>query len=105
MVEAPRGILIHDYTADDAGRITAANLIVATQGNYDAIDRSITGLADHLIGKNDDEKLMNGVEFALRCYDPCLACATHAAGRMPLEIEIRQDGRLVRNVARGEERA
>ncbi len=105
MVEAPRGILIHDYTADDAGRISAANLIVATQGNYDAIDKSITGIAEHLIGGKDDEKLMNGVEFALRCYDPCLACATHAAGRMPLEIEIRHRGGLVRSVTRREERA
>ncbi len=105
MVEAPRGILIHDFTADDAGRITSANLIVATQNNYDAIDRAITGLAGYLAPGGDDEKLMNGVEFALRCFDPCLACATHAAGRMPVEIEIRREGTTVRTLSRGEVRS
>jgi F420-non-reducing hydrogenase large subunit len=101
MVEAPRGILIHDYTADDSGRVRSANLIVATQLNYDAIDASITGIARGLAG-GGDESLLNGMEFALRCYDPCLACATHSAGRMPVEIEIRRGGEILRRVSRGE---
>ncbi len=101
MVEAPRGILVHDYTTDESGRLTAANLIVATQNNYDAIDNSITGLAKHLAG-GEEEMLLNGIEFALRCYDPCLACATHVAGRMPLEVQVRSGGRLVRTLTRGE---
>jgi len=102
MVEAPRGILIHEYEADDDGRLTAANLIVATQNNYDAIDHSITALAS-LFADADDNLLMNGVEFALRCYDPCLACATHTTGRMPMIIEVRQGGETVRTVQRGAE--
>ncbi len=70
MIEAPRGILIHDYEADDEGRITSANLIVATQNNYDAIDHAITSLARHFKQSGDDNILMNGAEFALRCFDP-----------------------------------
>jgi F420-non-reducing hydrogenase large subunit len=101
VIEAPRGILVHDYTADDSGRVTDVNFIVATQNNYDAIDTSITGLARHYLPKGDDNLLLNGVEFALRCFDPCLACATHAAGQMPLTLEIRRRGELVRTVARG----
>jgi F420-non-reducing hydrogenase large subunit len=101
MVEAPRGILIHEYEADDEGRLTGANLIVATQNNYDAIDHSISALASLFADAGDDNLLMNGVEFALRCYDPCLACATHAAGRMPMIVEVRRDGRTVRTVRRG----
>ncbi|NOQ22007.1 MAG: Ni/Fe hydrogenase subunit alpha [Candidatus Aegiribacteria sp.] len=92
IIEAPRGILIHDYEADDEGRITSANLIVATQNNYDAIDHAITALARHFKQSGDDNILMNGAEFALRCFDPCLACATHAAGSMPMRIELRRNG-------------
>jgi NAD-reducing hydrogenase large subunit len=34
------------------------------------------------------EGMLNRVEIAIRAYDPCLSCATHAVGRMPLEIEM-----------------
>ncbi|MEN8208770.1 MAG: Ni/Fe hydrogenase subunit alpha, partial [Candidatus Fermentibacteria bacterium] len=100
IIEAPRGILIHDYEADDQGRVTAANLIVATQNNYDAIDHSITALARHFKQAGDDNILMNGAEFALRCFDPCLACATHAAGSMPMRIELRRNSRTFRVLRR-----
>ncbi|MEW6368156.1 MAG: Ni/Fe hydrogenase subunit alpha [Acidobacteriota bacterium] len=104
LVEAPRGILVHDYTADADGRLTDANLIVATQNNYDAIDNSIGSLAKLLMPKKNDNLLMNGIEFAMRCFDPCLACATHAAGQMPMEVQIRRDGELVRTIRKGMER-
>lgn len=100
-IEAPRGILVHDYTTDDDGRIAEVNLIVATQNNYDAIDSAIEALARHYLPQNDDEQLLNGVEFAMRCFDPCLACATHTAGRMPLTVEIRRGGETVRTLRRG----
>jgi F420-non-reducing hydrogenase large subunit len=100
MVEAPRGILIHDYTGEGSGLITAANLIVATQNNYDAMNGNITRLAQYFQPKNDNNALMNGVEFALRCFDPCLACATHAMGKMPLTIEVRRNGRVITTISR-----
>ena len=100
IVEAPRGILIHDYEADDEGKIISANLIVATQNNYDAIDFAITALARHFKEADDDNILMNGAEFALRCFDPCLACATHAAGCMPMKIELRRNGKTFRVLRR-----
>jgi len=99
-VEAPRGTLIHDYEIDDQGIVRAANLIVATQHNYLSINRSIMQAAQsHVVGK-DDDGLLNAVEFAIRCYDPCLSCATHALGRMPLDVEVRQGGLLIRRVRR-----
>jgi F420-non-reducing hydrogenase large subunit len=101
VIEAPRGILVHDYTADDDGRIVEVNLIVATQNNYDAIDSAVESLARHFLPENDDEQLLNGVEFAMRCFDPCLACATHTAGRMPLQVEIQRGGEMVRTIRRG----
>jgi F420-non-reducing hydrogenase large subunit len=100
MVEAPRGILIHDYTTVENGLITAANLIVATQNNYDAMNGNITRLAQYFQPKNDNNALMNGVEFALRCFDPCLACATHAMGKMPLTIKVRRNGCVITTITR-----
>jgi NAD-reducing hydrogenase large subunit len=32
--------------------------------------------------------MLNHVEVAIRAYDPCLSCATHALGQMPLVIEL-----------------
>jgi F420-non-reducing hydrogenase large subunit len=101
VIEAPRGILVHDFTTDDDGRISDVNLIVATQNNYDAIDSAVESLARHFLPENDDEQLLNGVEFAMRCFDPCLACATHTAGRMPLVVELRQGGEIRRTIRRG----
>ena len=34
------------------------------------------------------EGMMNAVEVAIRAYDPCLSCATHALGKMPLDIQL-----------------
>lgn len=100
-VEAPRGTLIHDYEIDERGIIRAANLIVATQQNYSIINRSIEQAAQsHVIGKSDDAALLNAVEFSIRCYDPCLSCATHAVGRMPLEIAITRGGETVKTIRR-----
>lgn len=100
-VEAPRGTLIHDYEIDERGIIRAANLIVATQQNYAIINRSIEQAAQsHVIGKSDDNALLNAVEFSIRCYDPCLSCATHAVGLMPMEIAITRGGETVKTIRR-----
>jgi NAD-reducing hydrogenase large subunit len=32
--------------------------------------------------------MTNAIEVAIRAYDPCLSCATHALGQMPLDIEF-----------------
>ncbi len=104
MIESPRGVLIHDYVADAAGRVREANLIVATQNNYDAIDSAITSVAGHFLPLKDDDLLMNAVEFALRCFDPCLACATHTSGRMPMEVVVRREREVLRTISRRQAR-
>jgi len=100
MVEAPRGLLIHDYTCDDNGTVNSANLIVATQFNYDVINNAITKSAGHFKKSDNESLLLNGVEFAMRCFDPCLSCATHAAGKMPLSIDIYKDGVIEKTIQR-----
>ncbi len=47
------------------------------------------------------EGFLNRVEGAIRCYDPCLSCSTHALGQMPLLVQILDhDQRLVRELKR-----
>jgi len=87
IIEAPRGTLIHHYRVADDDSIAMANLIVSTTHNNEPMNRSVTKVAvDELSGKEITEGLLNRVEIAIRAYDPCLSCATHAVGRMPLEI-------------------
>lgn len=102
VIEAPRGTLIHHYWADESGVIEKANLIVATVHNNPAIDMSVNEVAKKFVkGDRIEEEALNRVEMAIRCYDPCLSCATHAMGQMPLVIElIASDGMLLDTVER-----
>jgi NAD-reducing hydrogenase large subunit len=89
IVEAPRGTLIHHYTADMEDKITSANLIVSTTNNNEAINRSVRQVAAaYLTGNDITEGMLNHIEVAIRAYDPCLSCATHAIGDMPLIVTL-----------------
>jgi NAD-reducing hydrogenase large subunit len=89
VIEAPRGTLFHHYEIDDDGIVTRANLIVSTTNNNQAMNESIRQVAsNYLDGNQLTEPLLNQIEVAIRAYDPCLSCATHAMGKMPLEISL-----------------
>jgi NAD-reducing hydrogenase large subunit len=89
VIEAPRGTLFHHYEIDEDGLVRKANLIVSTTNNNQAMNEAIRQVAStYLDGKELTEPLLNQVEVAIRAYDPCLSCATHAVGKMPLEIEL-----------------
>ena len=100
--EAPRGTLFHHYRVDDDGLITRVNLIIATGQNNLAMNRTVAQIARECIpqpvaaGAEIPEPLLNRVEAGIRCFDPCLSCSTHAAGQMPLRLELRAaDGALL----------
>jgi NAD-reducing hydrogenase large subunit len=89
VIEAPRGTLFHHYRIDDQDLVVKANLIVSTTSNNQAMNESIRQVAaTYLDGREPTEGLLNHIEVAIRAYDPCLSCATHALGKMPLELEI-----------------
>jgi NAD-reducing hydrogenase large subunit len=102
IVEAPRGTLFHDYTTDKDGLLTRVNLIVATGNNNWAMNRSAGLVAEAFVDGNKlSEGMLNRVEAAIRCYDPCLSCATHALGQMPLEITlVAHDGTILDRISR-----
>ncbi len=102
VIEAPRGTLIHDYRTDENGLLQRVNLIVATGHNNWAMNRAADTVAKAFINGNAlSEGILNRVEAAIRCYDPCLSCSTHAIGKMPLEIKlIAADETLLAHIAR-----
>jgi NAD-reducing hydrogenase large subunit len=90
LIEAPRGTLFHHYRVDENDQVTMANLIVSTTSNNTPMNMAVERVAmDHISGTPEiTEGLLNHIEVAIRAYDPCLSCATHALGRMPLEVRI-----------------
>jgi len=101
VVEAPRGTLIHHYWVDKSGQIRKVNLIVATGHNNLAMNRAVGEVArDFIKDGNVTEGILNRIEHAIRCYDPCLSCSTHALGHMPLEVTVYDSDRTVRQILR-----
>lgn len=96
-IEAPRGTLFHHYEVDENDQITTANLIVSTTNNNEAMNRAVRHVASqYLSGREITEGLLNHVEVAIRAYDPCLSCATHALGQMPLVLTLEDiDGNVI----------
>jgi NAD-reducing hydrogenase large subunit len=90
LVEAPRGTLFHHYRVDADDRITMANLIVSTTNNNEPMNRAVHWVAMNALSEKPEitEGMLNRVEVAIRAYDPCLSCATHAVGQMPLEVSL-----------------
>ena len=86
VIEAPRGTLFHHYRVGDDDLVSYCNLIVSTTNNNQAMNEAIRTVAtQYLDGHEITEGLLNHIEVAIRAYDPCLSCATHALGQMPLE--------------------
>jgi coenzyme F420-reducing hydrogenase alpha subunit len=76
VVEAPRGLLIHEYKLDDNGLIDSANCIVPTAQNLANIETDMKKLVPEILNKpKEDITLL--LEMLVRAYDPCISCSTH----------------------------
>jgi NAD-reducing hydrogenase large subunit len=102
VIEAPRGTLIHHYWTDDRGQIQKVNLIVSTGHNNWAMCEAVDSVAKTYInGQQIREGLLNRVEAAIRAYDPCLSCSTHAVGQMPIVVDVvSPEGEVVQTLSR-----
>ncbi len=78
-LEAPRGVLIHDYTLDGEGVVTAANIVTPTAQNLANVERDLREAAERLLELEpaDDGALKLGLEMVARAYDPCISCSVH----------------------------
>jgi NAD-reducing hydrogenase large subunit len=93
VIEAPRGTLFHHYRVDENDVVTMCNLIVSTTNNNQAMNSAVRTVArQYLSGKEITEGLLNHIEVAIRAFDPCLSCATHALGKMPMMVELLDAG-------------
>jgi len=90
VIEAPRGTLLHHYEVSEKDEITRCNLIVSTTHNNMAMNKAVELVAkNRLTGQKEiTEPMLNEIEVAIRAYDPCLSCATHAMGEMPLDVRV-----------------
>ncbi|MBR9690410.1 Ni/Fe hydrogenase subunit alpha [Candidatus Woesearchaeota archaeon] len=77
-VEAPRGMLLHDYTFDNHGNVTSCNIITPTAQNLKNMEEDIKEYLPQLLKKfKNKEKIKLEIEKLIRAYDPCFSCATH----------------------------
>jgi NAD-reducing hydrogenase large subunit len=102
VIEAPRGTLFHHYKAKPNGQLERVNLIVSTGHNNWAMSKAVDSVAKAYVkGPEVQEGMLNRVEAAIRAYDPCLSCSTHAIGQMPIEIDvINHDGEITQTLKR-----
>jgi sulfhydrogenase subunit alpha len=75
-VEAPRGILYHDYTFDEEGCVVKANVITPTAQNAANMEKDYRVATQRLINE-PDEKIKYALELIARAYDPCISCSVH----------------------------
>lgn len=89
VVEAPRGVLAHEYALSKTGHLKSMKLIIPTQVNNAAINLNLKDTAKEFIHAGEvKEGLLNRIEMVIRAYDPCIKCATRLADDS-ITVEIR----------------
>lgn len=76
IVEAPRGLLYHDYTINDEGIVEKANCLIPTAQNLRCIEDDLRAFVPSVLDE-PKERIARGVESLVRAYDPCISCSTH----------------------------
>ncbi|MBW2991130.1 Ni/Fe hydrogenase subunit alpha [Candidatus Woesearchaeota archaeon] len=77
-VEAPRGILFHDYIINNKGFVEKCNIITPTAQNLRAMEDDVRKLIEQMLKqKKNKEKIILEVEKLIRAYDPCFSCSAH----------------------------
>ena len=84
--EAPRGILYHRYQVDGDGVIREAKIVPPTSQNQSRIEQDLRQFMPRLLHLPDQEVAL-ACERVIRCYDPCISCATHF-----LDLQITREG-------------
>jgi sulfhydrogenase subunit alpha len=80
VTEAPRGLLVHSYTYDERGHVTAADVITPTAMNAASVERHFRMAVEQSSDK-DDATLTRKLEMIARAYDPCISCSVHLIRR------------------------
>jgi sulfhydrogenase subunit alpha len=74
--EAPRGVLYHRYVVDADGLIREARIVPPTAQNQKRIEDDLRAFVPRVLAL-DHAAAALACEKVIRCYDPCISCATH----------------------------
>ena len=83
--EAPRGILYHRYQVDGDGAIRKAKIVPPTSQNQGRIEEDLRLFIPRVLDRSNEEASL-ACERVIRCYDPCISCATHF-----LKLDVQRD--------------
>jgi sulfhydrogenase subunit alpha len=75
-VEAPRGILFHEYEFDSTGNCVAADMCIPTNQNHANIQKDFEGFVPQIISQGENA-VRQKLEMLARAYAPCVSCSTH----------------------------
>lgn len=75
-VEAPRGVLFHEYGYDADGLCTTANHVIPTAQNLANLEADMRHYVPLLVTETE-EIVQHRLEMLVRAYDPCISCSTH----------------------------
>ena len=75
-VEAPRGILFHEYEFDRKGNCMSADICIPTNQNHANIQKDFEKLVPEILDEPEDAIRLK-LEMLVRSYDPCVSCSTH----------------------------
>ncbi|MBZ5625769.1 MAG: Ni/Fe hydrogenase subunit alpha [Acidobacteriia bacterium] len=76
ITEAPRGLLIHSYTYDGDGRITAADVITPTALNAASLELHLRRAVEQCADR-DEAVISKRLQMIARAYDPCISGSVH----------------------------
>ena len=82
VTEAPRGLLIHDYTFNKDGICIGANCVIPTNQNTGNLEDDMREIVPWLVeqGKSPED-IQFYLEMLMRAYDPCISCSVHTIFR------------------------
>ena len=75
-VEAPRGILFHEYEFDRKGNCVGADICIPTNQNHANIQDDFEKMVPEILDE-DEDSIRQKLEMLVRSYDPCISCSTH----------------------------
>jgi len=75
-VEAPRGILFHEYEFDRKGHCVGADICIPTNQNHASIQEDFEKFVPEILDEGEDAVRLK-MEMLVRSYDPCISCSTH----------------------------
>jgi coenzyme F420-reducing hydrogenase alpha subunit len=76
LIEAPRGLLYHSATVDEAGVVVDYDVVVPTAQNQINIENDLRYHFERNLHKHDEDLRLDA-EGIIRAYDPCMSCATN----------------------------